>query len=231
MEASCDYRLFYQCSGSFDPEIVRSGLDRLLPNFQHVDLDDADRLADALSYITQPKTAPKYAEILQKHWLDVGSKRHMPRGLAETYPVNASLPLVLMKEQDYWPILRLVESLALEDAIPTVFVYWSRFTAAKLLPTGNKFRDLMKYALAVCIFSEDHPDPPDEWVLIAFSNHLCCIVYGQEELDRERFSEEEKTFTTLLLGPPDAQGTDEARVPRVPHPNRGDTGIQLPEPD
>lgn len=87
----------------------------------------------------------------------------------------------------------------------------------------------MKYALAVCIFSEDHPDPPDEWVLTAFSNQLCCLVYGQQEL--EGLPEEDNVLTPLLLDPPDGEGTDSARVPRVPHPSRADTSIQLPEPD
>lgn len=92
----------------------------------------------------------------------------------------AALPLSILPPQEFLPFLRQVEELAIDARLKPVLVYWSRQKAARLLPKGPRFRDLMRDAECVSIFSEDHTDPPDEWGFLLESHGLCLFVYGQQ---------------------------------------------------
>lgn len=94
-----------------------------------------------------------------------------------------ALPLSILNESNYLPFLRTVEQLAIDERLAPVVVYWSRHTAAKLLPMGQRYKDLMRDAFCVSIFSEDRNDPPDEWCFLIESRGLCLIVYGQQALE------------------------------------------------
>jgi diguanylate cyclase (GGDEF)-like protein len=106
---------------------------------------------------------------------------------------SASLPLSILSpssSKGYLPFLRTVEQLCVDERLAPVVVYWSRHSAAGLLPAGQRYRELMQVAFRVSIFSEDKPDPPDEWSFLVESRGLCLIVYGQqitESTDADKF--------------------------------------------
>ncbi len=102
-----------------------------------------------------------------------------------------ALPLSILPPTSFLPFLRQVEQLVIEERLRPVLVYWSRQSAARLLPTGPRFRELMRDADCVCIFSEDRLDPPDEWCFVLESHGLCLVVYGQQAMespDGEKYS-------------------------------------------
>lgn len=97
-----------------------------------------------------------------------------------------ALPLSILSregETGYLPFLRTVEQLCVDERLAPVVVYWSRHTAAALLPGGQRYRELMRDAFRVSIFSEDRADPPDEWSFLIESRGLSLIVYGQQTLE------------------------------------------------
>src|ERR1700733_1645363 len=94
-----------------------------------------------------------------------------------------ALPLSILSSSSFLPFLRTVEALAVEERLAPVVVYWSRHTAARFLPSGQRYRELMRDAFCVSIFSEDREDPPDEWCFLIESRGLCLIVYGQQALE------------------------------------------------
>ncbi len=94
-----------------------------------------------------------------------------------------ALPLSILSPPSFLPFLRTVEQLAIDERLAPVVVYWSRQTAARLLPGGTRYRELIRDAFCVSIFSEDNTDPPDEWCFLIESRGLCLIVYGQQAME------------------------------------------------
>lgn len=97
-----------------------------------------------------------------------------------------ALPLSILSPSGptgFLPFLRTVEQLCVDERLAPVVIYWSRHTAARLLPGGQRYRELMRDAFRVSIFSEDRADPPDEWCFLIESRGLSLIVYGQQTLD------------------------------------------------
>lgn len=102
-----------------------------------------------------------------------------------------ALPLSIINPQKFLPFLRTVEQLAIDENLKPILVYWSCQSAGRLLPKGPKFRDLMKEAECVSIYSEERSDPPDEWGFLLESRGLCLVVYGQqasESPDGDKYS-------------------------------------------
>jgi diguanylate cyclase (GGDEF)-like protein len=83
----------------------------------------------------------------------------------------------------FLPFLRTVEQLCVDERLAPIVVYWSRHTAARWLPGGQRYRELMRDAFRVSIFSEDQADPPDEWCFLIESRGLSLIVYGMQTLE------------------------------------------------
>jgi diguanylate cyclase (GGDEF)-like protein len=94
-----------------------------------------------------------------------------------------ALPLSILSQTNFLPFLRTVEQLAVDERLAPVMVYWSKHTAAQFLPSGQRFRELLKDAFCVSIFSEESTDPPDEWCFLIESRGLCLIVYGQQAME------------------------------------------------
>jgi diguanylate cyclase (GGDEF)-like protein len=93
------------------------------------------------------------------------------------------LPLSILALENVLPFIRATEELALQEKLSPVLVYWSRHTAARFLPSGARYRQLMREALYVSIFSEDTNDPPEEWSFLLESRSLSLVVYGQQTLE------------------------------------------------
>ncbi len=95
-----------------------------------------------------------------------------------------ALPLSIIPPKEFLPFLRSVESLALEERLNPVMVYWSRQSAPRLLPEGPRYGELIRDAFYVAIFSEERMgERPDEWCMLMESQGLCLVVYGQEALE------------------------------------------------
>ncbi len=94
-----------------------------------------------------------------------------------------ALPLSILSPNSFLPFLRTVEQMAIDERLAPVVVYWSRQTAARFLPGGQRYRELIRDAFCVSIFSEDRNDPPDEWCFLIESRGLCLIVYGQQAME------------------------------------------------
>jgi hypothetical protein len=86
----------------------------------------------------------------------------------------------------FLPFIRFVEQLIVDERLAPLVVYWARHTAAPFLPTAARYRELMREALCMSIFSEDREEPPDEWCFLVESRGLCLILYGQQELHQPR---------------------------------------------
>lgn len=96
-----------------------------------------------------------------------------------------ALPLSILSPENFLPFIRDVEQLAVEEKLAPVLVYWSFHSAAWLLPTGQRFKELMRDAFCVSIFSEDKQDPPDEWCFLIESRGLCLVLYGQQAVEAQ----------------------------------------------
>lgn len=81
-----------------------------------------------------------------------------------------------LSPRDVIPILRELEHCALSDGTKSAIVYWSTHTAGRLLPTGPVFRDLMKTAHCVSVFSEDISTLPDVSIVCVFSEKGCAFI-------------------------------------------------------
>lgn len=96
---------------------------------------------------------------------------------------NGSLPLSNLSPDTFLGFLRGVEQLILDERINPIIVYWSSQQAKRLLPKGQRYRELLRDAFCVSVFSEDKREPPDEWCFLVESQQLCLIVYGQQSGD------------------------------------------------
>lgn len=94
-----------------------------------------------------------------------------------------ALPLSILSPAEFLPFIRDVEQFAVTQKLAPVLVYWSRRSAAWLLPTGPRFKELMRDAFCVSIFSEDRQEPPDEWCFLIESRGLCLILYAQQAME------------------------------------------------
>ncbi len=83
--------------------------------------------------------------------------------------------------------LQKIEQLTLDEKLTPVIVYWSSRDAGRLLPPEPKYRELMREAFHLSLFSEDLLDATDEWCFIVMSQLLCTMVYAQETDDSERY--------------------------------------------
>ncbi|HEY9681786.1 MAG TPA: diguanylate cyclase [Oculatellaceae cyanobacterium] len=98
---------------------------------------------------------------------------------------SGALPLSILSahgSSGYVSFLRVVEQLCVDERLQPVVVYWARHQqqAPIILPTGQRYGELLRNAYRVSVFSEDRNDPPDQWAFLVESRGLCLIVYGQQ---------------------------------------------------
>lgn len=93
-----------------------------------------------------------------------------------------ALPLSILSQADFLPFLRDVEALLIAERLDPLVVYWSSRTAAPLLPSGPRYRELMDNAIEVATFSEDRTGESEEWCFLVESRQLCLVTYGQQTL-------------------------------------------------
>ncbi|MDR3615150.1 MAG: diguanylate cyclase [Candidatus Obscuribacterales bacterium] len=98
----------------------------------------------------------------------------------EALPLSGLVP---DGENGFLPFLRTVEQLCVDERLAPVVVYWSSQSAARLLPGGQRYRELMRDAFRVSIFSEDVSDGSDDWCFLIESRGLSLIIYGQKSGD------------------------------------------------
>ena len=99
---------------------------------------------------------------------------------------SGALPLSILSANGpngYLPFLRVVEQLCVDERLAPVVVYWTRHQAPILLPTGQRYGELMRNAYRVSVFAEDRPEPPEQWSFLVESRGLCLIVYGQQAIE------------------------------------------------
>lgn len=150
---------------------MRESFDRISPIWKFIDPNECNRLEESRKAIGQTSTVSELAERVRSTW-------HAADLLSEKDPYN--LGMTVVTPRIYIPFVRFVEQLILEAKPPAILVYWSRHSAARLLPVGPTYRKLMRDAFCISIFSEEHEDPPDEWCIWTESRDLCLIFYGQE---------------------------------------------------
>jgi len=121
-----------------------------------------------------------------------------------------TLPTTLATSEHFLPFIRLVEKLALESKACPVLVYWSRHSAAKLIPHGSRYRQLMRDTFCVSIFSEERGDPPEEWIVLLDSEILSVVVCGQSAME---FADYEHYNCSGSLEPEDVQYAYERLFP------------------
>jgi diguanylate cyclase (GGDEF)-like protein len=109
-----------------------------------------------------------------------------------------ALPLSILPPSSFIPFIRAAEQLCIDEALAPIVVYWSRHSAARLLPGGPRYRQLMRDAYCVSIFSQELTDPPDEWCVLIESRNLSLIAYGLQALEG---MESEKYQCTGSLDP------------------------------
>ena len=94
-----------------------------------------------------------------------------------------ALPLSILPPDLFLPFIREMERLSLSEKLAPVIVYWSRQSAARLLPMGKSFGTLLRESTCVSCFSEDRPEAPDEWCVLMESPGLSVVIYGQQALE------------------------------------------------
>lgn len=109
-----------------------------------------------------------------------------------------ALPLSILPPSSFIPFVRAAEQLCIDESLAPIVVYWSRHSAARLLPGGPRYRQLMRDAYCVSIFSEERTDPPEEWCVLIESRSLSLIAYGLQAMEA---TETEKYQCTGSLDP------------------------------
>jgi diguanylate cyclase (GGDEF)-like protein len=109
-----------------------------------------------------------------------------------------ALPLSILPPSGFIPFIRAAEQICIDESLAPIVVYWSRHSAARLLPGGPRFRQLMREAYCVSIFPQDLTDPPDEWCVLIESRNLSLIAYGLQALEA---TDSEKYQCTGSLDP------------------------------
>ncbi len=94
-----------------------------------------------------------------------------------------ALPLSILPPESFLPFIRELERHSLEQKLAPVIVYWSRQSAARLLPRGKDFGTLLRESTCVSCFSEERQDAPDEWCVLMESPALSIVVYGQQAME------------------------------------------------
>ncbi len=94
-----------------------------------------------------------------------------------------ALPLSILPPDSFLPFIRELEKFSLEQKLAPVIVYWSRQSAARLLPGGRYFGTLLRESTCVSCFSEERQDSPDEWCVLMESPGLSIVVYGQQAME------------------------------------------------
>lgn len=94
-----------------------------------------------------------------------------------------ALPLSILPPDSFLPFIRELEKLSLDQKLAPVIVYWSRQSAARLLPGGRYFGTLLRESTCVSCFSEERQDSPDEWCVLMESPGLSIVVYGQQAME------------------------------------------------
>jgi len=94
-----------------------------------------------------------------------------------------SLPLSNLKPDDFLGFLRRIEQLIIDERLSPVLVYWSSQQAKRLLPSNQRYRELMRDCFCISVFSEERPEPPDEWCFVLESRQFCLFVYGRQSPD------------------------------------------------
>ena len=98
--------------------------------------------------------------------------------MKQAAPDPSTLPMSLLTPSQFLPFLREVERLGVQRCLDPVFVFWSTHSAIRLLPSGARFREFMRDAKTVSIFSEDDMESGDEWCFLLESQGLCISVSG-----------------------------------------------------
>jgi len=83
----------------------------------------------------------------------------------------------------FLPFIRTIEEIAIAIGDPGALVYWSSHHAARLLPKGPRFRDLMRDAAVVSIFSEDDENVIDEFAFFLVGPSGSFLVSGLQFTD------------------------------------------------
>jgi hypothetical protein len=161
-----------------DPQVVKQSFEYFSDVWRSIDLPEVELLEDAIS-----KAGP------------IGSVDHLLLKIRSCWPSetprdtsdhkngnNYTLPYCELSPHEFLPFIRNVERLAIDEKLASIVIYWSRYTAARLLPGGQQYRELRPNASRISIFSGDIHEPPDEWCFLLESADICLIVYGQQML-------------------------------------------------
>lgn len=98
--------------------------------------------------------------------------------LAQSGP--GSLPAGDLSPDDFLEFLRKVEQIVLDEKLSPVMACWSSQNAQRLLPAGQRYRELQRDAFCYSVFSEQRREPPDEILFFLESHGLAIVLYGQQ---------------------------------------------------
>lgn len=88
-----------------------------------------------------------------------------------------SLPLSFLSRDQFLEFMRKVERGAILERSP-IIVYWSSRNSRWLLPEGPSYRQLMRDAFCISVFSEERDDKQEEFCFLVESQGLCLTLYG-----------------------------------------------------
>lgn len=92
-----------------------------------------------------------------------------------------SLPLSTLTPEQFLEFIRKVESKSMSEGLAPVIAYWSSHSAKRLMPdpAAASYRQLMREAFCVSVFSEERTDKDDEFCFLIESSGLCMAMYGR----------------------------------------------------
>lgn len=94
-----------------------------------------------------------------------------------------SLPLSYLNREQFLDFMRKVEKAAIQERSP-IIVYWSSRNSKWLLPEGASYRQLMRDAFCISVFSEERDDKQEEFCFLIESQGLCLTLYGHRTDDK-----------------------------------------------
>ena len=88
-----------------------------------------------------------------------------------------SLPLSQLTRGQFLAFMRKIEQAATGERSP-IIVYWSSRNSRWLLPESAAWRQLMRDAFCISVFSEEREDKQEEFCFMVESQGLCQVLYG-----------------------------------------------------
>jgi hypothetical protein len=158
-----------RCSGSLDPSVVKLEIDSIVTSWKDVAPLKSNAFSDARQKVGPCESSEKNVHLVQAQWVLKGLPP--PDSMFSLSASNISL-------ERLQKFLRFIESIIIDERLPSILGYWSRQSVVQLLPSGRRYTELMDHSYSILIFEENKKVIPNQWCFFVEASSLCLVLHG-----------------------------------------------------